>query len=141
MPKRIFDSNVLISHWKNFPDGEGERTEEALQEYASQLIEFYATDLICWPVLIEVLAGTQNKRDLDLHRAYLNPFKLIDQRNTPEEVWDKAKQFAQRVHEKDFDKARDFGDCLIQAIAEHYHCDLISCDKGCLALRAPRRLR
>lgn len=128
MPKRLFDTSFLIDHWRAFP-AERERTSEALRDWARQLIETHSTNFICTPVLIEILAGTRNQQDLALHRAYLSEFDVIDQRRIPATDWDKAQQLAQRVPSDREAKARNFGDCLIRAIAERLHCEVLASDR------------
>jgi len=128
MAKRLFDTSFLIDHWRQFPD-ESERTEAASRGWAKQLIEIHSTNLICTPVLIEVLAGTRDRRDLELHRAYLGEFNLIDELRIPPAVWQRAQELAQRVRSDTSTRARDFADCLIKAIAESHHCEVLASDR------------
>lgn len=127
MPKRLFDTSFLISHWNSFPRDQ-KRTENSVGDWARKLIELHATDWICTPVQIEMLAGTRSEDDLKLHRAYLQPFKMIDQRNIPAEDWRRAQETAQRV--LDDGKPRQLGDCLIRAIATRFHCDVLTKDRS-----------
>ena len=104
-------------------------TEETLRNWGIELIEMHATNWICTPVAIEVLAGTRNQRELALHRAYLSAFAIIDDGRIPPADWQKARQLAQRVPDDRHAKARDLGDCLIRAIAERLHCEVLASDK------------
>jgi predicted nucleic acid-binding protein len=130
MPKRLLDTNILIQHFNSFP-AEREKTEGALRNWGEELVEIHSTKSICSPVIVEMLAGTRNPRDLELHRAYLSAFEVIDQRNIPSTDWQNAERFASRITDGkgQSSKARDLGDCLIRAIAERLHCDIVTGDR------------
>jgi hypothetical protein len=83
MPKaKILDTNVLISHWHRFDVSHG-RTAASFRAHAEELIEFEGTNSITSPVLIEFLAGALSSSDLELYRAYLEPFTVLDKGNIP----------------------------------------------------------
>jgi predicted nucleic acid-binding protein len=120
MPKRLFDTSILIQHFNSFPIG-AQKSEEALRNWGLELIDVHSTKWICSPVLVEMLAGTRDQRDLALHRAYLSAFEIIDEGKIPPTDWEKAKQLAQRVPVNRSIKRRNMGDCLIRAIADRLH--------------------
>ena len=128
MPKRLFDTSILIDHINAFPNKDA-MTEAALRTWGGNLIEMHSTNWICSPVVIEVLAGTRNKRELALHRAYLSAFAIIDEGKIPPMDWQKAQHWAQRVPDNRHVRARSLGDCLIRAIAERLHCDVLASDR------------
>lgn len=124
MPRpKILDTNVLINHWWRF--GKKERTTAECKAHAEELIEVQGTNGIVSPVLIEFLAGARSSGDLELHKAYLEPFEVLDKGIIPSRDWDEAKRFAQWIRKE---RTRDLGDCLIQAIAERLNADVVSSD-------------
>jgi predicted nucleic acid-binding protein len=130
MPRRLFDTNFLIGHWRRFPEDTRERTPDAMREWARELIGLHGTKLICTPVLIEMFAGTTNAKELELHRAYLGEFDVIDGRKLPASVWDSALRLAQHVPSNSSIKRRHLGDCLIRSVADHFHCEVLTGDKA-----------
>jgi predicted nucleic acid-binding protein len=88
------------------------------------------------PVLIEFLAGALTSNELDLYRAYLAPFEVLDRGNIPRQDWEEAKRLAQWI-KKDGRKRR-LGDCLIQAIAGRLNCDVVTSDQDFRPRMPPR---
>jgi predicted nucleic acid-binding protein len=136
MPKaKILDTNVLIDHWYRFAEHE-RRTPASLQAHAEELIEVQGTRLIVSPVLIEFLAGALTSNELDLYRAYLAPFGVLDRGNIPRQDWEEAKRAAQWIRNEG--RKRRLGDCLIQAIAGRLNCDVITSDPDFRPRTPPR---
>ena len=136
MPKaKILDTNVLINHWHRFAEHE-RRTPASLQAHAEELIEVQGTKSIVSPVLIEFLAGALTSNELDLYRAYLAPFEVLDRGNIPRQDWEEAKRLAQRIRSEG--RKRRLGDCLIQAIASRLNCDVITGDPDFRPRMPPR---
>ena len=125
MPRKILDTNVLIDHWRTF--GKKVRTANECKAHAEELIEVQGTNGIVSPVLIEFLAGAMSSEQLELHKAYLEPFVVLDRGMIPPGDWDQAKRFAQWNREG---RPRDLGDCLVQAIAKRLNADVVSSDRG-----------
>jgi len=120
---RILDTNVLINHWRRF--GKKNRIASEVRAHAEELIEFEGTNLIVSPVLIEFLVGARSGEELDLYKAYLEPFEVLDDGEIPRQDWEEAKRFAQWVRK---DRERKLGDCLIEAIAKRFNGDVVSGD-------------
>ena len=128
MPKRVLDTNVLIGHWLDFPgQGLAGRTGAGMQKWAKHLIELQDSNLIVTPVWIEVVAGVTNKEELKLTLAYLKPFKIIDDGRILPIDWAAARQKAQRIPPNG--RRRQLGDCLIKAIADRLHCDVVTWER------------
>lgn len=47
--------------------------------WAAKLVEDRGSDAITSPTVIEMLCGTRNKHELNLTRAYLSKFRVIDE--------------------------------------------------------------
>lgn len=121
---RILDTNVLINHFGRF-DKRKKRTPREFKMHGEELIEFQGSNLIVSPVLVEFLAGA-NREDLELRKAYLEPFEVLDKGNIPSADWDEAKRLAQWIR---LGRERKLGDCLIEAIANRHNGDVISNDR------------
>ena len=126
MAKRIFDTSYLITHWKAFPK-RTKRTPQSFRSWSEKLISQHKTHLIVTPVYIEMVAGVMSSDNLNLTRAYLDPFLIVDEGRIPKDDWDEAKRMAQRVAPKG--GTRQPGDCLIRAIANRLNCDVLTFDK------------
>ena len=91
------------------------------------MIENRKSHLIAMPVVVEFLAGIQSSHELDLARAYLEEFDVIDKGDIPKGDWEEARRLAQRVPPDG--SPRQLGDCLLRAIAIRFRCDVDSRDK------------
>ena len=120
---RILDANVLMNHWHRF--GKKKRTASELKIHAEELIELQGTNWIVSPVLIEFLVGAQSSEQLELYKAYLEPFEVLDKGEIPRKDWEEAKRFAQWIRTG---RQRKLGDCLIEAIAKRFNGDIVSGD-------------
>lgn len=127
MPKRIFDSNRLIKQFRLLRPYAGKNPADA-KRCAGELIEAFGTDAIVSPVEIEFLAGIVDPHEMDLAEAFLQRFRIIDERRTPPEDWLEARRIAKHVVRNS--GRRDLGDCLILAIAHRLHYDVSSSDGG-----------
>jgi predicted nucleic acid-binding protein len=113
----VLDTSVLVRHWRGSRTG---RTSAQIREieaddWARALIEIEETNAIVTPVRVEYLCGVRDQWELGLARAYLKPFQSIDQGKTLVADWREAQRLAERVPKNG--RPRDFGDCLIKAIA------------------------
>ena len=120
---RILDTNVLIKHWRKLD--KRNRNASGVRTHAKELVEVQGTNLIASPVLIEFLAGTRDSSELELFKAFLEPFEVLDKGEIPRQDWDEAKRFAQWIR---IGRERKLGDCLIQAIAKRLNGDVITAD-------------
>jgi predicted nucleic acid-binding protein len=67
------------------------------------------------PVVIEFLCGARDRHELDLYRAYLEQFEVVDRGIVTVADMQDAQRRACWV--RGDGRPRDFGDCLIAAIA------------------------
>lgn len=121
---RIFDTNVLINHLRKFD--KKNRTAKDVKAHARILIEFWQTNFIVSPVLIEFLAGARTSEELKLYQAFLEPFAVLDRGDIPRQDWEEAKRLAQWIRKKD--RRRKLGDCLIEAISKRLGVEPITSD-------------
>ncbi len=102
--------------------------ETDAEEWARGLIEIEDTNAIVTPVRLEYLCGVRDQWELGLARAYLRPFQSIDKGKTVVADWREAQRIAERVPKNG--RPRDFGDCLIKAIALRLNYQVRSFDTG-----------
>jgi len=129
MRRLILDTNVLCSTWH----GKLPRTVRVVdiktaRQSAQSLKQFYEDAFIVTPVKIEMLCGVRNAQELQITRVFLDEFEVIDAGLISKEDWIKAEQYAARSPRDG--KPRDFADCLIRAIADRYHAELVTFDQG-----------
>jgi predicted nucleic acid-binding protein len=129
MASKIFDTSALIQHWHDSGGRalEGKTAGDAA-EWARRLIEIHETNAIVTPVYVEFAAGVRNGAELELARAFLDQFTVIDGGKITVEDWQETRRLAQRVPPNG--KPRQLGDCLIAAIGMRLHYDVIRFDKG-----------
>ncbi|MEO6811174.1 MAG: PIN domain-containing protein [Isosphaeraceae bacterium] len=126
--RRVLDTNRLIAHWrrsKKRPLAEYSRADVAA--WARQLIEMDGTSATLTPVVIEFLCRVMSPHELELSRAFLDVFDVIDQGEIRAEDWALARRYAAWIP-RDC-KSRDFADCLIAAIAKRLDYSLLSSDR------------
>lgn len=146
MPKRILDTNVLITHFRRLGPLKEKSPAEAA-DWGRKLIDDKGTKAIVLPVVVEILAGVRDSHELALTEAYLGTFLVIDEKKgTPPDCWEEAKRIAKRIprypselprskgkraRQQNLKAAsRDFGDCLIIAIANKMGFEVLTDDKG-----------
>lgn len=141
--RRFFDTNKLVGQLRKLRH---DSTRAVARALARELIAAYDTNAILTPVEIEVLVGVRDGRELDLTERFLEEFEVIDRHKILPEDWKEARRIAKRVRKYDRDvpraerkrsrerhprsSARDFGDCLIVAIANRLHYEPITEDEG-----------
>jgi predicted nucleic acid-binding protein len=125
MANRIFDTSVLISHWRDF--SAAKRTSINMRLWAEKLIGMYGSRWIVTPVYIEMVAGVTSSDELKVAQAYLDPFEIADEGEIPKGDWTEAKRLAQRVVSGV--GKRQLGDCLVRAIANRLRCEVITFER------------
>src|SRR5437762_2744634 len=99
MPRRVLDTNILINFWGR-KRGERRATEidiDEATEWAEELIGLHGTNALVTPIYIEYLCGKGSEHEIDLARAFLEPFDLVDEGRILPEDWEDAKRIASRV--------------------------------------------
>ncbi|MBX6313108.1 MAG: type II toxin-antitoxin system VapC family toxin [Isosphaeraceae bacterium] len=138
MPKRVLDTNILITHFHLLRPLDGKGPGEA-EDWARALIRDKASDAIVSPVEVEFLCGVLDEHERELREAYLRPFKVIDEHRTLPQDWQEARRLAK--HPGFQASPRDLGDCLIVAIAERLKHVVVTLDKGLLRQQGRARQR
>src|SRR5208282_6526749 len=128
--RHVLDTSILISHWRRCRSARplAQINETEAESWALRLIEIERSEAIVTPVLIEFLCGIRDKREMILARAFLKPFKAIDDRRTLKRDWQEALRLAERVSANR--RPRDLGDCLIRAMAQRLNHDVRTLDTG-----------
>jgi predicted nucleic acid-binding protein len=125
----ILDTSVLISYWhKRRSAKQAEPTPDDVRRWGRELIRLRRTDAIVTPVRLEFFAGAHSRDELDLFKAFLEPFQVVDDGQVTPEDWDRAFKYAERVPKDG--KPRQLGDCLIRALAERLRRTVISLDQS-----------
>jgi predicted nucleic acid-binding protein len=128
MAKLLFDTSALIAHWHRCSRRKlASKTTQDACDWADRLAELHQTRTIVTPVAVEFLAGTRSGHELDLARAYLSRFEVIDGGRITLADWDLARRVAERVPHDG--KPRQLGDCLIRALAQRFKCNVVSFDE------------
>ena len=96
MPKRVLDTNKLLNHWHRYQSAVG-KTPGEMETWARKLIAIEQTDAIVTPVALEILGGDRDSRDRELTRAYLKPFRVIDEGKILPADWDEARRLIERI--------------------------------------------
>jgi predicted nucleic acid-binding protein len=124
MSIRILDTEMLISHYNRMTKS---KSLDAVKAHARQLIKLQETNWILSPIRIEFLCGARDSNEFKLYSAYLEPFEVLDKQNIPSQDWSEAERRAQWV--KESGRRRKLGDCLIQAIAQRLHAEVVTRDQ------------
>jgi predicted nucleic acid-binding protein len=124
MSIRILDTEMLISHYTRMTKS---KSLDAVKAHARQLIKLQETNWILSPIRIEFLCGARDSNEFKLYSAYLEPFEVLDKQNIPSQDWSEAERRAQWV--KESGRRRKLGDCLIQAIAQRLHAEVVTRDQ------------
>ncbi len=129
MGEKIFDTNKLIRQWnRSRVRPLGDHTRADVESWARELIGIHQTDKIVTPVYLEFVGGVVNRHAMDLSRAYLSRFEILDQGRITPEDWATARRLAERIPPTA--RPRGAVDCLIQAIAIRLKCDVLTDDVG-----------
>lgn len=124
---RLLDTNRLIAHWWRSRKGPLQDYSRAdATSWADRLIALDGTAATLTPVVAEFLCGTLNRHELDLSRAYLGRFTIVDEGRITPEDWQKALDFAAWVPRDP--KPRHFVDCLIAALAKRLGYEILTSD-------------
>lgn len=91
------------------------------------------------PVAIEFICGVVDRHEMDLSRAYLGVFEVVDGGVIKESDWAEARRLAERIPTDPV--PRDLGDCLIRAIAIRLGYEVFSFDGGMPRAAASKRRR
>jgi hypothetical protein len=106
---RILDTNRLIAHWCRSRRGPlASYTREHTTNWARKLIELERTSALLTPVVIEFLCGARDSHELELYRAYLAEFEVVDGGNITQADSNDATNRASRIPRDG--RPRDFGD-------------------------------
>jgi predicted nucleic acid-binding protein len=128
--RRVLDSSRLMAHWSKRLGGRkgglSNCTREDVIVWARDLAELAGTSAILTPVAIEFICGAKSSHELELYRAFLERFDVIDRGSVTEADWKMAARFAAWVPGDS--KPRQLGDCLIAAIARRLGYELLTSD-------------
>ena len=113
MKKAILDTSILGTFWKH--QGLTKKSAADVRNAAKQLIKSRDTNAIVTPVYLECVAGARTGNELQLMRAFLAEFNVVDAWHVSDDDWEAARSFAERIPHDG--KPRHMGDCLIRAIA------------------------
>jgi predicted nucleic acid-binding protein len=127
MERKALDASVLITHWHSrcVPPLRARQPAEA-RKWAKELIKLRKSDAIVTPVYLEFICGVTSVHELNLARAYLAEFRLVDDGRILAEDWEDAQRLAARVPRDG--TRRQLGDCLIRAIANRLRYDVDTFD-------------
>lgn len=130
MSRRLLDTNVLVRHWRASWPRKAKKppTSEATRRWARQLMELRAAKHIVLPIKIEFLAGRRSEEPLEIVTAFLDEFELADGGQVLDQDWARAEEYANRIPLSG--SARDFGDCLIRALADRLRFEIDTFDSG-----------
>jgi predicted nucleic acid-binding protein len=128
MAGRLLDTVILIEHWHECRSRSRNRGQNDAIRWAKDLVRKEGTNAVATPVIIEFLAGVSSRDELALARAFLSQFVAIDRGRINASDWKEAERIASRVPSTG--KRRQLGDCLIRAIANRLHYDVITRDPG-----------
>jgi len=121
--KRVLDTSVLCHFWRGFQ--RQTLDTDTVREKANELIARENTRWIVSPVRIEFLVGARSSAELQLYEDFLAAFDVIDGGKIPPQDWQEAERLAKRIGAH---RQRKLGDCLIEAIANRLHCEVVTKD-------------
>jgi predicted nucleic acid-binding protein len=128
MAKKVLETSVLLHHWgQSGGNSPASRTVDEAKNWGKELVRLHGTDAIVTPVYLEMVVGVQSAHQLDLMRAFLGEFRIIDNWNVTPEDWKEARRIGERVPRDGH--RRQLGDCLIRAIANRLRHDVIAFDR------------
>ena len=136
MKLRVLDTNRLIKLWR------GQLSQHARFQKVDSLSSARRTarewrkqnpvHAIVTPVKLEFLCGIRQKEQLEWADAFLGEFELIDGGKIKDKDWKIALDLARDIRKKSREDVpkRDANDCLIRAICDRLHAEIISDDMG-----------
>jgi predicted nucleic acid-binding protein len=128
MARWVLDTSVLISWWHGrLPNTRRVVDTASARDAAQTLGELHDEAFIVTPVRVELLCGARDRSELALTRYSLDQFQVLDKGRVLVEDWTEAERLASRIAARK--KARDFGDCLIRAIANRFHATVLTFDE------------
>ena len=130
MPRRVLDTCTLINHWRTKRRLWDRRplTPRVAVKWARDLVRIQHTNAIVSPVYIEFVCGGTTKQEVELSRSFLDEFDIVDEGRILPEDWTEARRIAERVPRNA--RPRQLGDCLIRAICNRLHLDVLTDDTG-----------
>lgn len=128
MARQVLDTSVLVAHWHT-------RRQRVVRlpglsdslAWAADLAKLYQSRSIVSTVYIEFICGAKSAAEVELFEAYLAHFDVVDGWIVTKSDLRAAAQIARRVPRDG--KPRQFGDCLIRAIAMRLKYDVRSVDR------------
>ena len=128
MAKKLFDTSTLLHHWnRSGGNAPADKNVDDAKSWARELIDLHTgIDAILTPVYLEVVVGALSAQQLQLARAFLQAFRIVDEGKILAEDWVEARRIAERVPRKPY--RRQLGDCLIRAIANRLRYEVIAID-------------
>ena len=95
MSRSLLDTSVLVSYWhRHKAKLKSPVTLGIAQSWGHALREFYGRSVLATPVIIEFLAGSHRREELELNRAFLEAFEIIDRGEISADDWRMAKRLA-----------------------------------------------
>jgi len=122
-------TNILIRYWGERVRGRRLRDVSAddARRWARELIKLQDTNAILTPIHIEYVCGKVGAREVQLARAFLAEFHAVDEGRILPKDWEDAKRIAHRVTRTG--ARRQLGDCLIRAISDRLHLEVLTADR------------
>ena len=127
--RELLDTNKLIKQWRRSrkrPIAEYTRTD--VESWAKELIGIYQTNYILTPVYLEFVSGVVERYEMEMSKAFLSHFIVLDEGKITPEDWAEARRLAERIPRKS--RPRGAIDCLIKALAIRLRCVLLTEDLG-----------
>ncbi len=138
MYDRIIDTNRLIRQFRRLAPYASKTIQDAIRS-AEHLISLLETDAILSPIEIEMIAGVVDRHEMTLTEAFLGRFRIVEERKILPRDWEEARRIAKHVGP---DSARrQLGDCLISAIADRLHYEVLTSDRNMIRQQGRTRRR
>lgn len=87
-----------------------------------------ASDAIATPIYLEFVCGVVQRHEMELAKAYLQSFRLVDEGRLTDDDWIEARRLAERIPRDR--RPRGLVDCLIKAIANRLGYAVRTMDQG-----------
>ncbi len=129
MVRRVLDSNHLINHWRR-RTAEVEASGYVPERWADELIDLHRTRLIVSPVYLEFLVHATSSEQVKHYERFLSKFEVLDKWQITTEDMSEALRLARWIPKSRRQRRpRQFGDCLIRAIATRFKCEVATADR------------